>query len=467
MDRETPPLRPFRPGDEPPEGGTRHYNPLVIFGIAALAVAAMYVLLMVATRMDDIFFPGNEFNIGVKLPGIDSGENPAYADINQRINILFLGLDLRRDESLDTPGRTDSVFVLTVDPFSKTGGIFSIPRDLLVDIPDGNGGFIQDRVNVAYEIGEYTYEGYPGGGPGLAIDTIEHNFDIPIDNYVILNFQAFIDLIDELGGVEIDVPEYAYDPAYNDCNFCDYYPLEFYPGPEHMDGTRALAYARIRASDNDFKRIERQQLVIRATAKRALDLGILLPDEGLDLYGKYKDAVRTDIPDYKVPGLARLAQQIGPDNIRMVSIAEATYPCYECSASVLLADWEMVARLKAAVFADGRLQAEGAVVEVQNGTEVVGLAEEFVDFFQSRGLAPDYLAASEASDYYDRTLIIDLRGKDYTVEKLAEWLSLPQSSIISASDPRAAPFIGASGDVIVVLGSDAELPTAALSTGGG
>ena len=466
MNREIPPQRSYRPGGEPPQEGGRHYNPLVIFGIAALAVAAMYVLLIVVTTADDIFFPGNELKIGIKLPGIDSGENPDFADINQRINILFMGLDLRRDESLDTPGRTDSVFVLTVDPFSKTAGIFSIPRDLLVEIPDGAGGYIEDRINVAYEMGEYTYDGYPDGGAGLAMDTVEHNFDIPLDHYVLLNFQAFVDLIDELDGIEVDVPEYAFDSAYNDCNTCDYYPVEFYPGPEEMDGTRALAYARIRASDNDFKRIERQQLVIRATAKRALDLGILLPDEGLDLYGKYKDAVMSDIPDYKIPGLARLARQIGPDNIRMVSIAEATYPCDYCTASVLLADWDRVEELKAAVFADGRLQAEGAVVEVQNGTDVVGLAEEFVDFFQSRGLAPDYLAASEATDYYDRTLIIDLAGKNYTAEKLAEWLSLPQSSIISASDPLAAPFIGASGDVIVVLGSDAEVPTAALSTGG-
>ena len=122
-------------------------------------------------------------------------------------------------------------------------------------------------------MGEYTYKDYPGGGAGLVKDTIEHNFNIPIDYYVLLNFNNFIELIDELGGIDIDVPEYAYDPAYNDCNDCYYYPVEFLEGPEHMVGERALAYARIRASDNDFKRIERQQLVVKATARKAADLG--------------------------------------------------------------------------------------------------------------------------------------------------------------------------------------------------
>ncbi|GAG26566.1 unnamed protein product, partial [marine sediment metagenome] len=259
----------------------------------------------------DIFFPGNEIKIGVKLPGVDSGENPEVADIDERINILFLGLDRKVGVPENTAARTDSVFILTIDPFSKTAGVFSIPRDLVVEIPDGSGGYISNRVNVVWETGEFVYDRYPGGGPGLIKDTIEdeRNFDIPIDHYVILDFADFKDLIDEVGGIDIDVPEYAVDYDYSDCEGCPGYAVEFVPGMEHMDGPRALAYARIRKSDNDFKRIERQQLVIEATAKKALGLDLFVsPNKALDLYGEYKDAVQTDISDLLIPGLTKLAQ---------------------------------------------------------------------------------------------------------------------------------------------------------------
>ncbi len=287
MSKQRPPYeRPPRPGQEPPEEGSgRRFNPLLIVGIAVFAMAAFYVLLIVVTIADDIFLPGNEIKIGVNLPGVDSGDNPEAADIDERINVLFMGLDRHVGIPEQTAARTDSMFVLTIDPFSKTAGVFSIPRDLLVEIPDGSGGYIKDRINVAWELGEFTYDDYPGGGPGLAIDTIDHNFDIPIDHYVILDFADFIALVDEVGGVNIDVPEYVADSSYTDCAGCAPYAVEFFPGVEHMDGQTALAYARIRKGSNDFKRIERQQLVIQAAAKKALSLDLFVPPtNALDLY---------------------------------------------------------------------------------------------------------------------------------------------------------------------------------------
>ncbi len=442
--------------------GHRHINPFVIFGIAIFGVLTFYLSLVVVTQVDEILFPGNELNLGIGvIPGVDSGETPESADIEQRINILFMGLDQRRDESPDTPARTDSVIILTMDPFSKTGGAFSIPRDSLVDIPDGYGGYYRDRINVVYEYGEYNYDNYPGGGFGLIRDSIEHTFNIPIDHYVVLNFNNFIELIDELGGIEVDVPDYAYDSAYNDCNGCPYYPVEFIEGLEHMDGERALAYARIRASDNDFKRIERQQMVIQATARKALDLGTVLSNP-LDLYNKYKDSVKTDINNLKIPGLALLAKQIGADNLRLVSMARATFPCqYDCSAGAVL-DWDpdIVEELKALVFSDGKLQSDNAIVEVLNGTPTPDLAAQFATFLRSQGLTSAQVSIDEYADgeLYNSTIILNLGGKEYTTSKLAEWLNLPPTRIKTSLDPEALPFAGRTATVIVVLGSDASLP---------
>ena len=453
--------RPQRPGDPDAHHGRRHgISAPIIFSIVLFAVTSVYLSLIVVTQADDIFFPGNEFGTGffAKIPGVDSAENPDFANINERINVLFLGLDLRRDEPADMAARTDSVFVLTMDPYAKTAGIFSIPRDTWVDIPTGFGGYSKGRINEAYERGLNT--DYPGDGPGLAMDTIEYNFGIPIDHYVVLNFNNFIDLVDELGGIDVNIPEYAYDPAYNDCNYCSYYPVEFEPGTEHMDGERALAYARIRHSDNDFKRIERQQLVIRATAKRAMDLGKLLGSNPIDLYGQYKDAVKTDISDFLVPGLAALGRQIGIDNIRMVSMAPATYGCGDCGAAVLLWDPDKVEALKEEVFNDGRLQGEYAIVRVLNGTNTPDLASDFASFLRSQGLGSAQISVDEYADgqLYDSTVIVDLSGKSYTASRLAQWLQLPDTRILSGSDPQATPFLETGANVVVVLGADAELP---------
>ena len=461
MSKELPPFEGVHGGEgsESVVSGHKRFSLPVLGGIAGFGLLTFYVALVVATQVIPIILPGRQPDLGFDvIPGVDTN-TPEFADINERINVVVLGLDLRRDEPDDQPARTDSVMILTMDPFSKTGGAFSIPRDTWLEIPDGYGGYVKDRINVAYEMGEYTYDDYDGGGAGLVKDTIEHNFGIPIDYYVVLNFNNFIELIDELDGVDIDVPEYAYDPAYSDCNACYEYAVEFLEGPEHMDGERALEYARIRASDNDFKRIERQQLIVKATARKAADLGTVFTN-ALDLYDKYKDAVKTDISDIQIGGLADLARQIGPDNIRTVSMAEATYPCYDCPGAVLLWDEDKVEELKAQVFSDGILQSDGATVMILNGTQIPDLAAEFASFLRTQGITSDRVSTDELLNgpLYDRTIIVDLDGKNETVDRLADWLGLPQTRIKTASDPEAIEFADSDTSVVVVLGADAELP---------
>lgn len=452
------------PPEEPPAPAKgRRYSPFIVFAIAAFAVAALYLLLVVITQADRIFFPGNEIKPGLLakfLPGVDSGENPEAADIDQRINILVLGLDRLTDEPSYLPTRTDTTFVLTVDQFSKTAGILSIPRDLLVEIPNGQGGYLQNRINVAYAYGE-TQIDYPGGGPGLAMATVEHNFGIPIDHYVVLDFNAFIALIDEIGGIDIEVPEYVADFRYRDCLACPIVSYEFYPGPQHMDGRSALAYARIREGSSDLDRIERQQLVMQAAVEKALSINLFLPTAALSLYRKYKSAVDTDISDFQIPGLAQLGKDIGSQRLRMVSLRDAVrIEVLPSGAAVLVADWAKVELLKGQIFQDGRLQAEAARIQVQNGSGEPGLATAFADFLAREGFPSELVQIADVSDgqFHAVTKIYDLNGKHYTAEKLAEWLRLNQDHIVKGDDPEAGPFLGLGIDIIIVLGADADLP---------
>ena len=439
---------------------------------------SLYAFAAMATQIDDDLLPGNELRIPVvqALPGVDGGSDKDSAEtIDERINILLLGLDQRLDDASDEPYRTDSVVIFTIDPFAKTAGAFSIPRDTLVDIPDGNGGiYTRTRINVAYEMGEYTsLKGYPGGGPQLAMDTINNNFGIPIDYYVVMNWANFIDIIDELGGIDVNIARYAYDPAYADCSFCyDVYPVEFEPGMEHMDGPRALAYARIRKSDDDFKRIERQQDVMQAVARKALSLDLFDVGKAKSLYDQYTRSVRTNIPAIKVPGLALLGKQVGLDNLRTVSAAGAMYPCNCGPAAVLSWDPVKFEELKAQVFSDSILTQEYARVEVLNGTVVPELASDFAGILRGKGVSADQILIDEYADghLYDTTIVIDVNDNaDHTADKVAEWLGLTDGSVISGTDARAAGFLDTSAEVVVVLGADVQLPLgsfAGTQTGG-
>jgi len=351
------------------------------------------------------------------------------------------------------------MFVVSIDPYSKTAGVFSIPRDLWVEIPDRQGGYVKDRINVAYEYGPIRK--YPGGGPALAVATVEHNFDIELDHYVVLDFVGFMDLIDAVGGIDVEVEDHIVDPSYCLTAHCDDRQiLVFEPGLEHMDGERALAYARVRYGSGDLQRIERQQEVIRAAVDAALDAKLLMPNRAVAIYNKFRDAVNTDVGVFKVPGLALLAKDIPPENITTISLASAVQDAVIGGAQVLVADWDEVEALKRQIFFDGRLRSEGAFVEVQNGTGAPGLATSVVNYLAGRGLPQTDIAVGDASDglYHQETLIYDLAGKDYTAKKLAEWLGLPSNRIREVETDEPTPVPTSSADIVVVLGADAQIP---------
>jgi LCP family protein required for cell wall assembly len=440
----------------------RGVNTIAIIAIAVFAVLSLYAWLLVATRLDHIIAPGNELGgFFVNVPGTEIEPDKAAAEtIDERINIVFLGLDRRIDEDENQPYRTDSVMVLTIDPFSKTAGAFSIPRDTLVEFPDGEGGVLQEsRINEAWETGEYFYD-YPGGGPQLVKDTIEYNFDIPIDHYILMDWVDFIDIVNELGGVEVDVPEYAYDPAYSICNYCyDTHSVEFVPGPEHMDGERALEYSRIRKSDNDYKRIERQQLVLKAMARKASSIDTII-NNPIGLYNKFKGAVETDISDIRALGLAALMKEVGVDTLRTVSMAPATYPCDTCDAAVLLWDPALVEELKAQAFSDARLVNESASVQILNGTPTPELAATFAQYLRGKGIPAEKISIDEYANglLYDTTIVVDTSGgHEHTVNEIAGWLALPDGRTVQGTDPQATPFLNTTSNIVVVLGEDAEV----------
>lgn len=178
----------------------------------------------------------------------------AYAFPPGRTNVLLLGMDRRPGES--AVSRTDTMILTTVVPERRYIGMLSIPRDLYVEIP-GRG---LNRINSAHAFAEAAQA---GTGPDAAVAAVSHNFGITLDRYVRIDFEGFVRIVDAMGGIDVDVPKAIVDYSYPTYDY-GVTTVAFDPGPQHMDGERALAYARTRHGSSDFARAERQQLVIQA-----------------------------------------------------------------------------------------------------------------------------------------------------------------------------------------------------------
>ena len=209
-----------------------------------------------------------------------------------RTTILLMGIDKRQGMDQERAFRTDTMMLITIDPIGKRLGMLSIPRDLWVNIP---GYESRDRINTANFKGDAFR--LPGGGPALAMETIAVNLGIQVDNYIRINFTAFEALIDEIDGVEIDVPQTIDDPRYPDC-CTGYDPLYIPQGVRHMDGSLTLKYARTRATyGGDFDRAARQQQVLLAVRDKILNMKMLtkLVARAPKLYSTLSGSYDTDL----------------------------------------------------------------------------------------------------------------------------------------------------------------------------
>lgn len=376
----------------------------------------------------------------------------------ERVNVLLIGIDERKGE--EGPWRTDTVLVLTLDPVTMSAGILSIPRDLWVAIP---GYDMQDRINTAHYYGD-AYA-YPGGGPALARDTVTWNLGVPINFYVRVNFSAFEAAIDEIGGIDIYVPETIDDKYYPDEGY-GYDPFKIEAGQQHLDGKLALKYARTRATfGGDFDRGRRQQAVILAVREKVVKLNQLprLIASAPALMDTLGDAVRTDMNLDQAIQLAQLAADIDPDQIVTAVIDHNYTVAVETpdGAQVLLPNRESIRELRDLLFADpqltgdsttvtARLAEENARVIVLNGSTTAGLARSTSDYLAGRDFR--VVEIGDAGILYDNTLIIDYTGKRFTSKRLADLLNLPLSSVVSGGVPDG------DFDVTLILGNDFELP---------
>lgn len=188
---------------------------------------------------------------------IPTGVKSQPVDVSKEcFNVLIMGVDIREDEGdIYTPTRTDTLMVVTFNPSTMQANLVSIPRDSYVEIAGTNGTY--DKI---------THAGLDG--IGCTIETVENLLDIEINYYAKFNFNALVNLVDTLGGIQVDVQYSFQEQDSNDVAGA----INVTQGLQVLNGEQALAYARHRKTQNDHVRNESQQQVIKAILSKLASL---------------------------------------------------------------------------------------------------------------------------------------------------------------------------------------------------
>lgn len=398
-------------------------------------------------------------DIPMDQPLQTSGRPTAEAwDGKERINILLMGLDYRDWAIGEGPARTDTMILFSVDPETHTAGMLSIPRDLWVNIP----GFNYAKINTAYYLGE-AY-GLPGGGPGLAMETVENFLGMPVHYYAQIDFGAFVSFIDEIGGVKIDVPEKITIDLLGDGHQTI---KTLKPGVQVLPGDMTLAYARARHTNGgDFDRAQRQQQVVLGIRDRILDLEMLptLVSKAPALYLEISKGINSNLSLNEIIRLAWLAKDVPLENILSGAIGpeQVSFDTSPDGQYILRPLPEEIRIVRDQVFS-GRpqiepvmpatetspselMQSEQAAISLQNGTYTVGLAGRTSEYLTEMGLG--IVDTSNADQVYELTTIIDYTGNPYTLQFLIDTLDVQPSRVFSSFD------LNSPVDIAVLLGND-------------
>ena len=261
---------------------------------------------------------GGAFQPGIHIipaPAETQTTIPTIAAPEGVTTFLLLGSDQRPQETNEPP-RTDALMLLRVDFNNEHASLLSFPRDLWIPLADLVYYDIQyGRINTAYYFGEKL--GMPGGGVEILKRTIFLDFGIPIDHYLLIDFQGLINIVDLLGGIELDVPKAIYDPAFPTDDYGTFL-FELDAGLQHLDGITALRYARTRSQDSDTERIKRQQAILVAIADKLLqaDTLTLIPA----LYETMDGNFETDLSLIEILWFASHSTALSTANLRTYNI---------------------------------------------------------------------------------------------------------------------------------------------------
>jgi LCP family protein required for cell wall assembly len=383
-----------------------------------------------------------------------------------RVNILLAG------NSADDPGHqgaslTDSIMLLSIDTRNNTAFMMSVPRDLWVNIP----GYGHHKINEAFNDGEednFSEPGYPAGGMGMLEQVVEDNFGVNVNYYALINYRAFREAVDAVGGITVDIKSTdkrgLYDP---NISRADGGPLRLENGVQKLDGKTALNLARARGDHwlaygfpaSDFDRTNNQRMMLVALKSKMTSTGVLANPVRLNnLMDALGNNVKTDLELGEVRRLADLGKKIGNSHIRSVGLNDAngenlleSYMSERGESALIPAegidDFSAIKQFMHKLMSTNPVVKENARIVVLNGTDEFGLAGKNADSLKAKNLT--VVATADSLRAADVSEIINNSGtsKPATLKLL--------KSIYGAHVTTANPYKGTyNADFIVIVGDD-------------
>ena len=391
-----------------------------------------------------------------------------------RVNILLAG-DSVGDPHHGGATLADSIMVLSFDPQTKTGFILSIPRDLWVYIPSMG----HQKINAANDVANFSKPGYPSGGMGQLQQIVEKDLGIPIDYEALIDYAAFKDAVNAVGGIKIDIqspdPRGIYDA---------YTHLKLPNGWVNLNGQQALDLARARGDNiagdvsyglpnSDFSRTQHQRQMLIALFKKATTIGVLSnPIKITSLFSAFSNNIQTNLSLGDVISLIHMTNGLNLSNLQSVTYSYGTGvnsllkgyidPVSQQDALIPSLGVDKFSQLQQyyqQLISSNPIVRETPTVTVLNASNVVGLAQKEKQLLVNKGFK--VLSIADASTEYPTSLIVDNTSgqKPASLAALKKMISGPTvtSTTGSAEAQEAANY---TTDFVVLLGKDWDNTTA-------
>lgn len=412
-------------------------------------------------------FKGTAVQAAALTQNVDPNQLKGEGD--GRINVLLTGIGGPDHDGGDL---TDTLMVASIDPVNNKAALLSVPRDLWVTLP-GKGSM---KINAAYETAKYAYmhKNKVDGNNSQAIEagftsidqTLEQVLGVPIHYNLLLNFHAFQQAVDTVGGITVDVPSDLYDPTMSWEN--NHSPYIARAGTQVMDGKHALLYVRSRETSSDFARSQRQRAVILALKQKVATLGTLAnPAKIAGLVNTFGDNVQTDLSLTDASHLYGIIKKINNNDIQSISLAGTTTIDSAAAGTDSLVttgningqsivmpkagleDYSAIQQFVRSKLQDGYLTKEHAKVLIVNATGQDGLAGQASALLKSYGY--NVIGTATAPELSPTTTVVDLsHGKDrYTKHYLEDRFTT--TAVTKLPD---ATINTQNADFVVLLGGD-------------
>jgi LCP family protein required for cell wall assembly len=379
-----------------------------------------------------------------------------------RINILLMGIGGPGHDGSD---RTDTMVVASIDPVNNKAVLLSVPRDLWVQVPK-HGSM---KINAAYAMGKYDVLHKASSsndntdavknGFAVANQTVESVLGIDIHYNALINFQAFKQAVDAVGGVTVNVPTDLVDPTMAWEN--NWNPVLAKAGNDQFDGKQALLYVRSRHTSSDFARSERQRALILALKQKAVTLGTISnPIKLSKLMSSLGNNAVTDMSVSDAMRLYSIGKKISEPQVKSLDFVTAPNTYVKTgrvgnqSVDLPVAgmyDYGAIQTFVRSALPDGYLAKEHAKVDVLNGTAIEGLAEDTATNLEGYGYTVGTVTNAPTKDY-GKSVLIDLsHGKNpYTKNYLERHFNLKATTRL----PANSSIQKGTADFILIVGND-------------